>query len=542
MKQVQLPNGQIAEFPDDMGNEQIAAVLQKQFPPQTEQPVQLDPTYDPTEGMTGTQRLLAGIGSGMTDIGLAAQQLLGRDVGSQVDEKRQLDKPLMDTTGGAFGRGAAYALPVLAAPFTATGALASGAAMGALEPLGSTEDISDRAKNAASNAALNLAGFGLFKGIGKAAAPFGRNAEKLVKGVAGRASVSPEYKAAVDYLKKAGVPMNMAEQTGSPSLGNLMRVLANNPVTAGLVQADKQAQIEALNRLVGKQIGREGQGLTIPEVQSYLSQSGSALEDLTSSIPNVPLTKQFIDDLAKVESEHGRLLEPLQSKTYQTIKEDLLNRVIANDLTGAEAQATRSKLGQMAMGGDVAKSNALKGIQRAIDAATARAATPEAKAAIDAERAIYSNLRKIMPKKGLPVVSDLGDVIPSRLAAAGRREGGDFGDLARAVTVLRDAPSSGTAQQQFWQQLLSGTVANPAAGGLAGAVIGGASGGDLESAAKGALAGVAPKVAYRALNTPAGAAYIQGGLRNWLPQQAESALLRLLMTTPTAAVASNRPK
>lgn len=40
VKRVELPSGQVAEFPDDMGNEEISSVIQKQFPQQRGRPEQ----------------------------------------------------------------------------------------------------------------------------------------------------------------------------------------------------------------------------------------------------------------------------------------------------------------------------------------------------------------------------------------------------------------------------------------------------------------------------------------------------------------------
>lgn len=88
--------------------------------PKAEKPI------DPTEGMSGTQKVLANIGAGMADLGMGARQLWTDMTGTpeqqaalkaEVDEKKKRDKMLAEsTTGGSLLQIAGNVAPTLAIP------------------------------------------------------------------------------------------------------------------------------------------------------------------------------------------------------------------------------------------------------------------------------------------------------------------------------------------------------------------------------------------------------------------------------------------
>lgn len=102
-------------------------------------------SYDPTKDMTTTERVLAGIGQGMTDVGYGVGQILGLVSREDVSKKRDLDKALLNTTGGKVGNfigNAALALPTAFIPGanTVTGASLVGAGIGLAQPSTSTQE------------------------------------------------------------------------------------------------------------------------------------------------------------------------------------------------------------------------------------------------------------------------------------------------------------------------------------------------------------------------------------------------------------------
>jgi hypothetical protein len=522
---------------------------------QAQQPAATVEKIDPSEGGStlqivggidtgipiseGVNRTLAGAGAGFKDIGLRLQQLLGQNVDQQVDEKRNIDAPLMDTVGGSLGRGIAYAAPTMLAPFTLAGALGSGAAMGALEPTGSDEGIGTNLANIGGGAAANAAGFGAGKLLSKAIAPLGRTSRDALGNLINTSTQSAPYKAAVELLKSKGIPMDASKITNNESLKNLWRVLGQNPLTAGFVQADRDAASKAVNREVSGWMGNQADYMTPDSLLARLSEEGGKIGSITDSIDNVPLNKQFIDELTGVESEYQAVLESLRKGDYGALRDDLLNKVMQQNLTGKQAQATQRVIREGTPTEGLA-TEPMRNLRKVLNNAVDRAANnPELAQA----RTNYALLRKIMPSgKGVAAVSNEGNVIPSRLANAFKGERGEKAQFARALQmVMPEIGSSNTAPQQMWNQILQGGIANPALTGLLGAGVGGISSGfDPYATAKGAAIGVTPKLAYKVLASPAGAKYLQGSLREAIPSPVDALLKKLFMGSPTALLAGNK--
>jgi hypothetical protein len=123
-----------------------------------------------TDGMSTTQKVLAGIGKGMTDLGRGAGQALGIVSDKEVADARALDEDLMSTTSGKVGNVVgqiAATAPAILIPGANTyaGATLVGAATGALQPVTGDES---RLTNTALGGAGGLAGQGLGNVIGKA--------------------------------------------------------------------------------------------------------------------------------------------------------------------------------------------------------------------------------------------------------------------------------------------------------------------------------------------------------------------------------------
>lgn len=103
------------------------------------------PKYDPTEGMSTSEKFLAGIGKAMTDAGRGVGQMVGLVSQDEINEAKALDKPLMNTTAGTVGNvvgNIATLAPTMLVPGANTvrgAALINGLAGGVLTP-GSVED------------------------------------------------------------------------------------------------------------------------------------------------------------------------------------------------------------------------------------------------------------------------------------------------------------------------------------------------------------------------------------------------------------------
>jgi hypothetical protein len=115
---------------------------------------------NPVNDMSGPQRVAAGAGKMLSDVGLAVRQAVpgGGVDRAAVDEVKRRDAPLMRTPGGRLGYGISAvgtAVPAMLAPGAGTvlGATAYGGMLGALSPVGTGDSV-------AQNTLMGLAGGG----------------------------------------------------------------------------------------------------------------------------------------------------------------------------------------------------------------------------------------------------------------------------------------------------------------------------------------------------------------------------------------------
>lgn len=103
---------------------------------------------NPTNTMSGPQRVAAGAGKMVSDVGLALRQAMpgSRVTRADVDEVKRRDAPLMNTLGGKVGYGSAavgLGVPAMLAPGAGTvmGASMYGGMLGALSPVGEGDSV-----------------------------------------------------------------------------------------------------------------------------------------------------------------------------------------------------------------------------------------------------------------------------------------------------------------------------------------------------------------------------------------------------------------
>lgn len=136
------------EGPEGATAEQLAAVIQGGQTKQQRVAAQMEQdrkTYDPTKGMSGTDKFLAGVGKAMTDVGRGVGQMVGLVDRDDVRESRARDAALMNTGAGAAGNFAgnvAMLAPTAMIPGanTVAGAGVIGAAAGLAQPSTSTKE------------------------------------------------------------------------------------------------------------------------------------------------------------------------------------------------------------------------------------------------------------------------------------------------------------------------------------------------------------------------------------------------------------------
>ncbi len=514
-------------FPDSMTTAQIEAAIQKMQPPAK------------APEMGALERFGRGALQSVTDIGYGAQQL-GAEAGaalglvepktvqrlrSEQDVRSAEAAPYMDTgagklgymagsigsmllPGAALGRvsGAAGRIGQgITAPKTLAGAAGVGGTMGALQPVGQEEE---RKSNVATGAIGGMAGQAIARGLSRIARP-------------SSSTTSPQVAKAVSRLESAGVPVDIAEQTGSENLRMIRRFLTDNPISASRMKKGQEATQTAFNRAALKLIGEQGDA-AVPEVLARADDRiGSVMDDIAAR-NKVKVDDRMLSELAAIESSAGMTLEATQLAPIRAQLNNILSKVDKDDRISGEAyQRIRT------LAADLGRNPALAGVSRqlreTVDSALERTAGKADADALKQARKQYRNLMKLLDSIG---TSETGDISIPKLAASTstKRERGaalmgrgdaDMARLARSAMTMRDAfPQSGTAPRAALQ-----AYGQALAPGLAGAGYGAMQGESPSEAASMAIAGGllglgAPAATARAYQNPALQQYILRGVQN----------------------------
>ena len=318
---------------------------------------------------------------------------------------------------------------------------------------------------------------------------------------------------AVETLRKAGVPVDVAQATGSAFLTRMKNVLQDNPVTAGKEQAFIGEQRTAYNKAIAKTMGEDATAITPDVISNAKNRLGDVYDNLFNKHGS-KITGQVYKDLAALRDDAIATLPTNESAVVKGLVDDILNKASINrsSLTGDQYQAFKRVLDRMsgqnsntsAFAQDM-KEVLLSGLKNSIK-------DPKDIALLKTTNKQYGNMKKI---EDVVLKNPEGNISPSllsnSLATKGKRnaiyaEDSQLADLARAGKLILEpkTPNSGTTARILAQAL-------PAA--LGGAAYG-AYEGDLGSVAKGAAAGyVAPKLLQKAINNPAVARYLEEGVR-----------------------------
>lgn len=469
-------------------------------------------TFDPAEGMSGTQKFLAGAGKALTDIGRGAGQMLGVVSQQDVDEAKQRDAALMNTGAGMAGNltgNVAAALPTMLIPGvnTVAGAGLVGAGMGALQPTATGES---RLQNATIGGLAGAGGQVAGNLIGRAIRPV-------------QSTLSPERAALAQRAQQLNIPLDAADLTGSRPLTIMRDVMSNLPLTAdrqAAIQGTKQA---AFNRAVGDTFGANADALTPQVLQSARDRLGQQFTDL-SSRNTLQANQGLVQDLANLQAQVNRYATSDVAKVVNNNIDDVLSKIEAGDvIPGRAYRELDSQIGRLSRSsasGDVRNylgelRNSLRGAMDQSISAADRDAWREA-------RKQYANLMTVAP---LAAKSETGDVSGRTLLAAALRGskssaftgGGELGELGKIgrAFVMEQTPNSGTAQRTFYQRFLE----NPL------------------TAAWGQGVGVISLPVQSAMNSKAGQAYLANGLKKLTPQQL--ALANALARSTAMGVAAN---
>lgn len=427
---------------------------------------------DPTEGMTGTQKALAGAGKTYMDIGRGVKQITGNADQGEIDQAKAQDAPLMKTGAGMAGNlggNIAIGLPSMFIPGanTVVGAGAVGAAMNALQPVGTGES---RAWNTGMGAASGVLGQALGNTLGRIAQP-----------VSSR--LTPEEQKLADAAMRNNIPLSSGQATGSKPLQITESVLENLPFTSGSSVAQKETQKQAFNKAVLAKAGIDSDTATAQVLGAQKAALGKQFEDIAgrNSLDfNAKVGGQsLIDKLSDIAGNASRKLTPDKAKVVQNTIDDILSQVDQKGLMpGTNYQAWRGDLRQLGQGNDY-EAAVYQKVKKSLDETFNAQISGADSAAWKQASKEYGSLKTILDAMGgAGAGTKTGNISPAQLEGALTKQVGregkalGRGDLNELSAVGRkfvgeSIPDSGTAQRALYQSLLTGGAGAGIGGGAA---------------------------------------------------------------------------
>lgn len=453
-----------------------------------------EPAPDPTEGMGGLERFLAGAGKSVVDTvegtkqaladsavaqsgrfsqvlrGVGADSLAGaldRAVGApsldasrrleaEATDRRQLDAPLMDTgagmAGNIAGQVAQMAIPVgsgarlaslggRAAPYI--GAAGRAAAFASAQPIVQGEN---RATEALKSGALGVAGQGVASGLGR-----------LGSGAIASKSAQDLMAAA----ERAGIRLTPAQLSDSSFMKTVSSALNRLPLTGA--ESVAKAQRGQFNRAVSNTFGEDATAINSGVYDAAKRRIGGQFDEITAR-NELPLGPEVMTGLRGVGDEAQRFAGADVEKAVTSAIDEVLEKSQNGKLPGRAYQSLDSRLGKiMKAGGEKAAFiGTLRDVLREGMDASISAGD---RAAWQTARSQYKNLKTIRDL----VSKEVDDGIsPSQLmgrvnaTGAGKEamasgRGGTLGELARLGQRIKDPiPDSGTAQRLLAYTALTG--------------------------------------------------------------------------------------
>lgn len=513
------------DFPDSMPPAQIEAEIQRILKQREAPP------------MGGLEQFGRGALQSVKDIGYGLQQL-GAEAGGaaglvepetvqrlrrEQDIRAAENAPFMESGAGmagyALGSIGSLLIPgtalaraggvagrvgqAVAAPRTITGAATAGGLLGAAQPVGEEES---RAMNVGTGAIGGT--------VGNVAA---RSLARLAQPVTSAAT--PQVTRAVQRLEQAGVPVDIAERTGSENLRAVRRFLTDNPISASVMKKGVDKTQSAFNTAALRLIGEQGEA-ALPEVLARADDRIGAVMDSIAKNNRIKADDRMVSELAALEEAASMTLEPEQIVPLRNQLNNILSKVGDDDrISGDAYQRIRT------IAADMGRNPALAGVSQQlreiIDSALERSAGPDAAAAIKQARKQYRNLKLLEPAMAR---NETGNISPAALASStstGRQRGAalygrgdaDMARLARSMqTMAETLPQSGTAPRAAIQAV---GAAIPAAGALGYNLYTGQEPTEnvLGLGALGAATLLAPRGGARLYQNPAFQQYLQRGIQ-----------------------------
>lgn len=367
--------------------------------------------FDPTRDMSGTEKLLAGIGGVYADAGRNAKQVLGMSDRKSIDEARKLDAPLMNTgagrVGNFIGNLALYSpFSLIRGANTIVGAGLTGAAVGALQPVGEEDSRLE-------NAAIGV-GLGALSQYGgnKLVSTLKTRATNKAADLASQQSKNSVRDATLKEAQDAGykVPRSLYD----PSFAsNRLESIAGKAATKQQAAAGNQ---DVTNTLAKKALGLpDDSALSISTLEGIRKTASKPYQEIAAMSPQAKLDlealKQARNDSQGWFNAYNRSASPadlVKAKEFRTTAEQLEQALEAHataanrpDLLPALAKARKA----------IAQTYT---VQRALNDATGDVSAPVIGRMFDKGKPLSGGLDTIGKfRAAFPQVSQAGAKVPA---------------------------------------------------------------------------------------------------------------------------------
>lgn len=497
MKEIELPDGTIAEFPNDMPDDQIAAVLKRQFGPKQESPAKsywdrVKQAAKPEQGIfrgmrdpidAGAQMLVRGASS----VGLAHESEVARvdQINREAEQSYQAQR--VDSgfdpsrlAGNILATSPLTGMVPVGGSLAARTALggAVGAGFGALQPVENPgEDFwSQKGKQAGTGAVA-----------GALAAPLTGALARIIQ-----PRTSPDVKA----LMREGVTPTPGQVLGGVAKTTEEKLtsvpLVGDAIRAGQRRAVVEMNKAAINRAL-KPIGQElPKGAIGREAIEFAENSlRQSYDDVLTKIGAQKVDNQMLGELTNLRSIIANQPKDFAGRLDRIIDNEILGRTQNGRLTGEAIKAAESNLGSLAKGlrrsadYDTRKlGEAVDETQRIIRSWLERSAPKQVSDQLKATNAGWANFKRVQraassvaAEDGVFTAAQLNSAVKSldrsKDKAAFARGNAPMQDLSAAAknSLSQTVPDSGTPGRVLAAALAGGGLGyvSPTALALTGA-------------------------------------------------------------------------
>lgn len=295
---------------------------------------------------------------------------------------------------------------------------------------------------------------GAFLGAGLGAVtPSLINAGRSVWNAVRGGSISPETAQLADLARNTyGIPLTAAQISESPTVKFAASAAGKVPFSGSTGDA-AEAQT-AFNRAVSQSFGEDAGRITPAVMQAARTRIGDQFDQIAGH--DFQADHQLVSDLAGIESHAQQVLPATEWQPIRSQLDNVLGAVDQNGRISGDAYQVLTRQGapldRAQSGSDPNVSYYAGQVRDALDNALARGIPPDQQAALATARSQWKALKTVEPLVGK---STIGNISPPALMTPVKSSygniaytgGGPLGDLARIGQMMKEPPSSGSAER-----------------------------------------------------------------------------------------------